>query len=143
MEPFAYHAQIEAGLDTLEALAERVAAHDPEGPDREAAGRVLDCFDRIAPLQHREEEETIFPSLRRRAAMTGRPELGGALYELEMEHDKMERMFRSLRPGIEKIAHGLPAELRPEAVAHFAWVYRRHLRVEAQVLVPFLEAARA
>jgi hemerythrin-like domain-containing protein len=143
MDPFAYHPVIENSLDTLEALVQRVVARDPKVQDREDARRVLDCFDRVAPLQHRDEEQTIFPSLRRRAAISGRPEVGGALYELEMEHDKMERMFASLRPGIERIAKGAAPDLRPEAVAHFAWLYRRHLRVEAQVLAPFVQEVRA
>jgi hemerythrin-like domain-containing protein len=132
------HEEIEASLYALEALVERVAARDPDAGDARAAQRILDCFDHTAVAHHREEERLLFPELRVRAAAAGRPEICGTLYELEMEHKRMERLYAdAVRPALEKIAGGAPAELSQAAVAHLSWLYRRHIDLEAGVLEPF------
>jgi hemerythrin-like domain-containing protein len=132
------HESIEVGLLTLEALVQRVAGRDPDARDAHAAHRVLECFDRTAVEHHRDEEQLLFPDLRVRAAAAGRPEVCATLYELEMEHERMERLYAdAVRPALEKIAGGAPAELSQAAVAHLSWLYRRHIDLEAGVLEPF------
>lgn len=132
------HAVLEAAILSLEWLAERLATRAAPGPEeRRAAAAVLECFDRTAPEHHRDEERRLFPDLRASAASAGRPELAATLYELEMEHERMERFFReSIRPALQAIAAGERFPLGREDVAHLAWVYRRHTSMEAQVLEP-------
>lgn len=132
------HERIEVSLLALEALVDRFAGRDPDADDARAAQRVLECFDRTAVEHHREEERLLFPDLRARAAAAGRPEICATLHELEMEHQRMERLYAdAVRPALGKIAGRAPGDLSPEAVSHLAWLYRRHIRLEAAVLEPF------
>ena len=132
------HESLTVGLCSLEALVERTAARDPDAGDTRAAQRILECFDRTATEHHREEEQMLFPDLRVRAAEAGRPEVCATLYELEMEHGRMERLYaEAVRPALEKIAGGARGALDPAAVSHLAWLYRRHIRLEEAVLEPF------
>ena len=139
MSPLGHsHESVEVCLLTLEALAQRVAGRDPDAKDARAAQRVLECFDHTAVEHHREEERVLVPDLRARAAAAGRPEVCATLYELEMEHQRMERMYAdTVRPALEKIAAGARGDLDPSAVSHLAWLYRRHIRLETGVLEPF------
>jgi hemerythrin-like domain-containing protein len=131
------HAVLEAALLALESLAAQDAAQSPRPGECRAARQVLDCFEQTVPEHHRDEERRLFPELRLRAAQAGRPELASTLYELEMEHERMERLYRdSLRPALRGIAQGSAAALDREAVAHLAWLCRRHIGMETQVLEP-------
>jgi hemerythrin-like domain-containing protein len=130
------HAVLEAALLALERLCAQPAAR-PSPDQSRAASQVLECFECAVPEHHRDEERRLFPALRSRAALAGRPELAATLYELEMEHERMERLYEeSLRPALRELAQGAPAQLDREAVEHLAWLCRRHIGMEAQVLPP-------
>lgn len=134
------HRRIEEALQALEALSTRLAAGAPCGAvECAAAAEVMACFEGTATEHHRDEEQALFPELRVRAAQAGCPEVGATLYELEMEHDRMHRLYEALRPGLAALASGGSAALDAGQVANFAWLYRRHMSLEARVIEPFVE----
>lgn len=129
------HRRIEEQLTALEKLAERPAS----APG--AAEAVLDYFDTSGLLHHQDEDEDLFPRLRRRAAAAGRIEVAAAIDELEREHATMDAQWRRLRPKLDAIAAMRDATLEPGEVARFAWLYRRHMDRESALVLPFANEA--
>lgn len=137
----ACHERIEAQLATLEKLVAHLAARgcDPEG--RAAALGVMRYFDTAGVHHHSDEEEDLFPLLRAIAATQRREEIGATLYELQREHESMGTLYAALRECLDTIAQGEGARLDAGEVARFAWLYRRHIRLEAGTIIPFARAA--
>lgn len=86
----ACHGRIEERLQTLERLAEHAATRGPDANAQSAAKDVLRYFDTSGAQHHQDEDEDLFPLLRKRAAASGRNEVAAAVDELEREH-AMER----------------------------------------------------
>ena len=83
-----------------------------------------------------------------RAAQRNRPEVSAVINGLEQDHSTMEAQWSRLRERLEAIAEGRAARLDAEAVAPFAWLYRRHMEKESALVLPFAretigETARA
>ena len=97
---------------------------------------MLRYFDTAGTLHHQDEDEDLFPLLRRRAAVEGRPEIAAAIEELEREHETMDAQWKRLRERLLAIAEG-EARLDREEVARFAWLYRRHMDRESAAVLPF------
>lgn len=133
----ACHERIEFQLGVLENLGAHLAARGSDETARAAVGAVMRYFDTAAAAHHREEDEDLFPLLRAAAARDGRDEICATLYELEREHQTMERLYTQLRAELEAIAAGESPRLDAQLVASFAWIYRRHLRIEADLLLPY------
>jgi hemerythrin-like domain-containing protein len=133
----ACHDKIEFQLGVLENLAAHLAAHGSDETARAAVRAVMRYFDTAAAAHHRDEDEDLFPLLRTAAARDGRDEICATLYELEREHESMDRLYAELRAALEAIAAGESARLDTELVRRFAWIYRRHMRMEADLLLPY------
>jgi hemerythrin-like domain-containing protein len=132
----ACHERIEAQLRTLERLGPHLEKHGCDAEAKAAAQAVLRYFDSAGRLHHQDEDQDLFPLLRGRAAVAGRPEVAAAIEELEREHETMETQWTRLRARLEAIAAG-EARLDAEDVARFAWLYRRHMDQEATAVWPF------
>jgi hemerythrin-like domain-containing protein len=128
----ACHGRIEEQLEALEKLAQRPPA------SAAAAKAVLDYFNTSGALHHQDEDQDLFPLLRRRAGALGRSEVAAAIEELEREHATMEAQWRRLRGQLNALAEGgeEPA-LDAEEVTRFAWLYRRHMDRESALVLPF------
>jgi hemerythrin-like domain-containing protein len=135
------HAGLDRQLEALEDLVSQVAEHGADERARGAAGELIAYFDAEAREHHRDEEEDLFPLLRERLAKDDRPEVGATLYELEREHAHMESLYSRLRDNLQAIAERGVTRLRTEDVAHFAWLYRRHMALEAKVVFPYAAEA--
>jgi hemerythrin-like domain-containing protein len=133
----ACHERIEAQLCTLEKLVEHVATRGADRPAREAALRVMRYFDTAGTNHHRDEDEDVFPLLRRLAAECDRPEVSAVINGLEQDHSTMEAQWSRLRERLEAIAAGRDLRLDAEQVAPFAWLYRRHMEKESALVLPF------
>ncbi len=133
----ACHERIEAQLCTLEKLIEYVAGQGADRPAREAATQVMRYFDTAGANHHRDEDEDVFPMLRRIAAERDRPEVSAVINGLEEDHSTMEAQWARLRERLEAIAAGREARLDTEDVARFAWLYRRHIEKESALVLPF------
>lgn len=131
----ACHERIETHLATLERLAEQVAAGGSRAVAEAAARGVMRYFDTSGRQHHQDEDEDLFPLLRRLAGEQGRPEVAAAIEELEREHPSMEEQWGRLR---HQLSEGRPAA---EHVASFAWLYRRHMQQESAAVLPFAREA--
>jgi hemerythrin-like domain-containing protein len=132
----ACHERIEAQLSTLERLGPHLEKKGCDAEAKSAAQAVLRYFDTAGKLHHQDEDEDLFPLLRGRAGVAGRPEVAAAIDELEREHGTMEGQWHRLRERLLAVAGG-EARLDPEDVARFAWLYRRHMDREATAVLPF------
>jgi pyridoxamine 5'-phosphate oxidase len=137
----ACHERIEAQLCTLEKLVEHLAASGADEPARDAAADAMRYFDTAGAHHHRDEDEDIFPLLRNLAAERCRPEVSAIINGLEEDHSTMEAQWSRLRERLEAVAAGRDARLDAEDVAHFAWLYRRHMEKEAALVLPFAREA--
>lgn len=139
----ACHERMERQLRTLERMVPHVAAHGADEPARSAATAVMRYFDTSGTDHHRDEDEDLFPHLRALAARDGRDEIGAALYELVSEHQAMDVLYASLREQLDGLARCEAARLDRDLVERFCWLYRRHMAMERDVILPFARAALA
>ena len=139
----ACHGRIEAQLATLERLVAHLAARGADAEAAQAAQAVMRYFDTAGVLHHRDEDEDLFPLLRSLAAERGRPEIAATIDELEREHASMDALWGELRAALDAVAGGRGPRLGAEAVARFAWLYRRHMEREAAAVLPFARQALA
>ena len=137
----ACHDKIEAQLDALEKLLPHVAAHGADDAARSAARAVIRYFDTAAVAHQADEDEDLFPLVRAAAARGGRNVVGATLYELEREHESMDRLYSELRAALDSIAKGEAECLDAELVSRFAWLHRRHMRLESTLILPFAREA--
>jgi hemerythrin-like domain-containing protein len=136
----ACHGRIEERLSTLERLAEHVAARGADAKAQSAVRDVLRYFDTAGALHHQDEDEDLFPLLRKLAAAQGRSEIAAAIDELEREHATMHGLWSALRKSLERVLLG-EARLDVENVARFCWLYRRHMDRETAAVLPFARQA--
>lgn len=132
----ACHERIEAQLATLERLGPHLEKTGCDAEAKAAAQAVLRYFDSAGKLHHQDEDEDLFPLLRARASVLGRPEVSAAIDELQREHETMDGQWTRLSERLRAIAGG-EARLDAEEVARFAWLYRRHMDSEATAVLPF------
>ncbi len=133
----ACHENIERRLGALEALVPHLGEHGCDADARAAAASVTRYFDDAGAQHHRDEDEDLFPRLRALAARQCRIEIGATLADLEFEHGFMDSLYSRLRPRLLEIAAGKAAALEAELVGRFADTYRRHIRVEADLVLPY------
>jgi len=133
----ACHGRIEEQLQTLERLAEHVAARGSDVTAQSAAKSVLRYFDTSGAYHHQDEDEDLFPLLRKRAGALGRTEVAAAIDELEREHATMDAQWRRLREKLSAIAAMREAAFDVDEVVRFAWLYRRHMERETMLVLPF------
>jgi hemerythrin-like domain-containing protein len=139
----ACHGRIDAQLATLERLAAHLAQHGCDAEARDAARFVMRYFDTSGVQHHRDEDEDLFPLLRRKAGEGGRAEVSAVINELEGEHATMDLQWSRLRERLDAIARGADASLAAEDVERFAWLNRRHIEKEAALVLPFAREALA
>lgn len=133
----ACHARIETQLAALERLPAHLGRRGIDAAAREAALATLRFFDTSAADHQRDEDDDLFPLLRRRAGELERAEISAVINELEADHATMARQWAQLRELLEAIAAGQAAPLAAADVDGFAWLYRRHLEKESAIVLPF------
>ena len=136
----ACHERIERELVTLEGLAARLSSRGCDAEACSVAQGVLRYFDTAGEMHHKDEDEDLFPLVRRQAASQGRAEVAAVIDELEREHETMHHQWRRLRERLGAIAGGEGA-LDTEELSKFAWLYRRHMEREAAAVMPFARTA--
>ena len=137
----ACHERMEDQLRTLERLPEYLERHGVDAVVQEAARAVMRYFDTAAVHHHADEDHDLFPLLRAASARVQRHEVAAALHELEREHQSMSAAYQRLRVQLEGLASGASRTLDVEEAARFTRVYRRHMRTEAQLVLPFAREA--
>jgi hemerythrin-like domain-containing protein len=132
----ACHERIEEKLAVLERLGPHLETKGCDAEAKAAAQAVLRYFDTSGVFHHQDEDEDLFPLLRKRAAERGRADIAAAVEELEREHETMDAQWRRLRQRLLAIVEGEP-RLDVEEVKRFAWLYRRHMDREGAAVLPF------
>ena len=128
------HGRIEQQLEALERLAHRAS---PDAAESGVAQAVLGFFETSGVQHHHDEDDDLLPLLRARAAALGRIEIAAAIDEIEREHATLDAQWRRLREALGRIAAGREARLDSGEAGRFAWLYRRHMDREAQLVLPF------
>lgn len=135
------HRRIEVHLGALEMLPEHLAEQGIDATAREAARFALRFFEVTGADHQRDEEDDLFPLLRRRAGELERAEISAVINELGAEHKTLDNQWARLRARLNAIAQGERATLGADDVAKFASLYRRHLEKESAVVLPFAREA--
>lgn len=135
------HERIEERLARLENLGAHLAARGADGIAKSTARDVVRYFEGEGARHHADEDDDLFPLLRSRAGALGRSEIAAAIDELEREHGVMERQWRRLRQKLEAVVAGGNPAFDEDEIARFAWLYRRHIERETQLVAPFAREA--
>lgn len=134
------HRRIERFLETLIAIAQEAQGQPLETEQRSALETSLRYFREAAPRHTADEEESLFPRLRR----VNSPEAQAALARvdsLEQDHEQAERKHSEVeRLGQEwlsrgQLAAGQVARLQ-ELLAELSVLYQRHIRIEDTEVFP-------
>lgn len=133
------HRRIELFLGSLEAVA-NVVDRTPTPEAKKALDAALRYFRESAPKHNEDEEESLFPRMRR----IHDPGVASALAKLE-ELEKDHRWAAPLHAVVERvgrnwIASGSLAVAEAarfrEAISALSRMYRRHIRVEDETVFP-------
>ena len=128
----ACHDRIEDRCDLLQRLVDHIAKNGCDAQASQAAANVLRYFDTAGEHHHEDEEQDLFPRL-----MAADAARAAALVEsLRRDHAKMRAAWQRLRPALESIARGAPAELDRALVRSFDELYRAHIGREEAELLP-------
>lgn len=136
----ACHERIEEQLRALERLVPHLAECGCDERARTAARAVIQYFDTAGKDHQIDEEEHLFPFVRSLAATRRHPVVGATLYELQREHATIDKLYAGLRRQLEDIGEGRASRLDAGQVERFAWIHRRHMALEAEVVLPFASA---
>jgi hemerythrin-like domain-containing protein len=137
----ACHDRVRRMTGLLERLREHVANTGADDAARVTATTIRRYFDEAAPRHHEDEEVDLFPLLRRLLpdkAPERLQEVEQALGRLEADHVNLGRVWMQLRPALEAIERGEPAQLDADAVRTFADGYRGHCEVEDTIVADAL-----
>jgi hemerythrin-like domain-containing protein len=124
----------QAGLcDMLEQIADSLPADIDRRRCREAASALRHDL----PLHHLDEEQGLFPLLRRHAAQS--ENLAAIMARLSSEHTADESFAEELTEELERLGEG-GCPPNPEALGYmlrgFFESYRRHIHWETEILLP-------
>ena len=122
---FACHERVRRFTATAGRLAAHVRTHGADAEAREAANNVLRYFDLALPNHHADEEEDVFPALRR----LGDAGLDQAMDELLAQHERLGGAWREVRPWLAEIAAGQATE-PPAVLPAFVADYPAHAEFE-------------
>jgi hemerythrin-like domain-containing protein len=133
----ACHDRIEDRLRVLERLVDHVGAGGVDEEARQAAANVMRYFDTAGEHHHEDEEQNLFPALRKRAAQD--EALMALLDRLAADHESMRAAWVLLRARLCELTDGDPAALDRELVGWFNALYRSHILLEERELLPAAE----
>ncbi len=139
------HRRIERFLAVLVKVAEEAKGGPLTGEQRRALQNALDYFQNAAPRHTADEEESLFPRLRRK----GQAEVQNALAEmerLEADHQQAEEWHELVEQfGRKWLSENVLAPAEGErlqsALTDLTELYRRHIAVEDDSLFPAAAAA--
>ena len=138
------HRRIEMFIGSLGAVANRLES-PPDSDTRQALETALRYFHEAAPKHTADEEESLFPRLRRLQSNEVQQAFS-KLDELEGEHRWAEPLHARVESlGLQYLADGSlpPAEVEDfrRSVAELSAMYKRHIAVEDSMLFPVASRA--
>jgi hypothetical protein len=124
-------------LSGLRGFAELPALQEAAVRARALAAKTLGLLDHAVIEHHAEEEKELFQAVLR-SARPG-PELErvkGLVDRLTAEHREVEGTWKRLRPQVQRVAAGKPAQLPAEAVQQLVQTYQAHALLEETEFLP-------
>ena len=130
----ACHGRIEAQLETLFKLEKHIRTTGADTAAKEAAQRLLNYFDVAGVHHHEDEEQDLFPILRRIAHQDA--PLQRLIDQLLIEHQHLACLWAEQRPQLLAVLSGNPEALLPQTIAPLSEAYRAHIAQENTLLLP-------
>lgn len=132
----ACHGRVESQCQTLLRLVPHLAASGPDDAAREAAKNVMRYFDTAARNHHADEEEDLFPALLQSATGADLVRAQSLVAALQAQHRELEQVWAHLRSKLEGVCLGSLRELSLDEVGRLVWLYRDHIALEEENLLP-------
>jgi iron-sulfur cluster repair protein YtfE (RIC family) len=127
---YACHERVRRFTSTAGRLAVHVRAHGADAEAREAASNVLRYFDLALPNHHADEEEDVFPALRR----LGDAAVDQAIDDLLAQHETLGAAWGEVRPWLVGIAAGETPASEPAVLPSFVADYAAHAELEERAV---------
>lgn len=139
--PIAHFANCHTGIFVqLARLGDLPALLGPAAQARKVAQASLNFFDKALFNHHTEEEQDLFPAVCKSAqAGAERLKVDGLVAQLTREHRELEKLWKSLMPGLRKVAKGQDSALDVLALESLVQRYQAHARLEEQAFLPLAE----
>lgn len=124
-------------LRHLEQLGELPALLEPAAQARRVANEALAFFREAVFEHHADEERELFPIVFATAtAGAERQQVRDITDTLTREHRQLENLWKSLEPGLKKVAKGQASDLNIKDVALLVETYTAHARFEEAEFLP-------
>lgn len=130
------HDKIRKQIATLKKLLVHLPRHGATIDAQQAAGAVLQYFDKAAALHHADEENDLMPMLQATAEGEDAALLDALVPEILADHRQMDRIWTALKGQLDAIAGATAATLSADDVARFADYYAAHMAKEETQLAP-------
>ncbi|MGL5004907.1 MAG: hemerythrin domain-containing protein [Casimicrobium sp.] len=135
---FECHNRVRASLDLLLKINIHLKTRGGDTHTARAAADVLRYFDIAAPLHHQDEELHVFPPLRESHVVA----IQTYVARVQAEHRQMDDHWLTLRTFLLEVANeeiGTKwSQAFEEQVLSFQALYKEHLEIEEQLLLPAL-----
>ena len=124
-------------LAQLTRLGELPVLLGPAAQARKIAQESLTFFNETLFSHHSEEEKDLFPAVCKSAqAGAERLKVNGLVEELTSDHRALEKLWKSLEPGLRKVAKGQDSSLDAMALESMVLRYQAHAQLEEQSFLP-------
>lgn len=131
------HADIVTHLDSLDTLTGLI---DAAARARSIARDTVAFFDDMIVNHHEDEEQQLFPAVRKAARPGTEHEEVVALTErLTADHRQLEAEWKKIRPQLKQIAGGHGEKLDVDAVTRLVIGYKAHAHFEETLFLPLAE----
>lgn len=125
----------------LARLADLPALLGPAAQARKIAQTSLDFFNEALFNHHSEEEKDLFPAVHSSAqAGAERLKVDTLVEQLTSDHRALEKLWKSLEPGLRKVAKGQDSTLDVLALESLVQRYQAHAQLEEQAFLPLAQA---
>src|SRR5512146_1236308 len=132
----ACHERIEMQCETLQRLAAHLPVSGCDAQAQQAASNIMRYFDSAGRHHHEDEEQDVFPHLTAASKGKETARVASLVSRLTAQHREMEKAWSKLRDLLATIAYGDSAPLDQGEVEHFCGLYRDHISLENENLIP-------
>lgn len=135
------HRRIERFLDVLCRVSERAEGRALDGEERDAVEAALRYFQESGPRHNCDEEESLFPRLRRIQVSEVPAEIAPQIDRLEGEHHQSEALHKEAAELFthwlaEGDLHAADRNRLRAVLARLQHIYSAHIRLEEDVVFP-------
>lgn len=124
----------------LTRLGDLPALLGPAAQARKIAQTSLDFFNDALFNHHSEEEKDLFPAVHSSAqAGAERLKVDTLVEQLTNDHRALENLWKSLEPGLRKVAKGQDTTLDVLALQSLVQRYQAHAQLEEQAFLPLAQ----